>query len=82
MTGRVVEACLERSLLYYCQVRVWYERDMKLHQKWVDKCFSYTWIERNGELLREIKARGVNIQDVRSCVGVRSVRCIIEKRVL
>ena len=80
--GRVVEACVESSLLYDCQVRVWYKRDMKRLQKWMDKCYRYVWSDRNGEPLRQMEARGVNMQDVRVCLGVKSVRWKIEKRVL
>ena len=80
--GRVVEACVESSLLYDCHARVWYKRDMKKLQKWVDKCYRYVWSNRNGEPLRQMEARGVNMQDVRVCLGVKSVRWKIEKRVL
>ena len=80
--GRVVEACVESSLLYDCQVRVWYKRDMNRLQRWVDRCYRYVWSDRNGEPLRQMEARGVNMQDVRSCLGVKSVRWKIEKRVL
>ena len=80
--GRVVEACVESSLLYDCQARVWYKRDMKRLQRWVDKCYRYVWSDRNGEPLRQMEARGVNMQDVRSCLGVKSVRWKVEKRVL
>ena len=36
----------------------------------------------NGEPLRRTEASGVNIQDVRTCLGVKSVRLKIEKKVL
>ena len=80
--GRVVEACVESSLLYDSQVRVWYKRDMKRLQSWIDKCYRYVWSDRNGEPLRQMEEKGVNMQDVRSCLGVKSVRWKIEKRVL
>ena len=80
--GRVIEACVESSLLYDCQARVWYKRDMKKLQRWVDKCYRHVWSNRNGEPLRQMEARGVNMQDVRACLGVKSVRWKIEKRVL
>ena len=80
--GRVVEACVESSLLYDCQARVWYKCDMKRLQKWMDKCYRYVWSNRNGEPLRQMEARGVNMYDVRACLGVKSVRYKIEKRVL
>ena len=80
--ARVVEACVESSLLYDCGVRVWYKRDLGKLQKWMDKCYRYVWSDRNGEPLRQMEARGVNMQDVRSCLGVKSVRYKVEKRVL
>ena len=80
--GRVVEACVESSLLYDCHVRVWYKRDMKRLQSWIDRCYRYVWSNRNGEPLRQMEASGTNMQDVRNCLGVRSVRWKIEKRVL
>ena len=78
----MVEACVESSLLYDCQARVWYKRDVKKLQKWMDKCYRYVWSNRNGEPLRQMQASGVNMQDVRDCLGVKSVRWKIEKRVL
>ena len=55
---------------------------MKHLQSWMDKCYRYVWSDRNGEPLRQMVERGVNMQDVRSCLGVKSVRWKIEKRVL
>ena len=80
--GRVVEACVESSLLYDCQTRVWYKKDLKRLQKWMDKCYRYVWSNRNGQPLRQMQACGMNMQDVRVCLGVKSVRWKIEKRVL
>ena len=80
--ARVVEACVESSLLYDSGVRVWYKKDLGKLQKWMDKCYRYVWSDRNGEPLRQMEARGCNMQDVRSCLGVKSVRWKIEKRVL
>ena len=61
---------------------MWYKRDLGKLQKWMDKCYRYVWSDRNGEPLRQMEARGVNMQDVRSCLGIKSVRYKIEKRVL
>ena len=80
--ARVVEACVESSLLYDCQARMWYKKDVDKLQKWVDKCYRYVWSNRNGAPLMQMQTRGVNMQDVRSKLGVRSVRWKIEKRVL
>ena len=80
--ARVVEACVESSLLYDCQARVWYKRDIKRLQKWMDKCYRYVWSDRNGEPLRQMKERGVNMTDVRARLGIRTVEWKVEKRVL
>ncbi|KAI8486755.1 hypothetical protein Bbelb_355030 [Branchiostoma belcheri] len=80
--ARVVEACVESSLLYDCQARVWYKRDIDRLQKWIDKCYRYVWSNRNGEPLRQMEGRHENMQDVRSRLNVKSVRWKIEKRVL
>ena len=80
--ARVVEACVESSLLYDCQARTWWVKEVKRMQRWMDRCYRYVWSDRNGQPLRQMQARGVNMQDVRSRLGVRSVRWKIEKRVL
>ena len=80
--ARIVVACVESSLLYDCQVRVWYKRDVKRLQQFMDKCYRYVWSDRNGEPLRQMEAKGVNMQDVRYRLGVKSVRWKIEKRML
>ena len=80
--ARVVEACVESSLLYDCQARVWYKRDIRKLQQWMDRCYRYVWSDRNGEPLRQMEERGVNMQDVRNRLGVKSVSWKIEKRVL
>ena len=36
--ARVVAACVESSLLYDSQVRVWYKRDLKRLQQFMDRC--------------------------------------------
>jgi len=80
--AKVVEACVESSLLYDCQARMWYKKDMNRLQRWMDKCYRYVWSDRNGQPLRQMSARGMNMQDVRSSLNVKSVRWKIEKRVL
>lgn len=80
--ARVVEACVESSLLYDCQARMWYKKDVKRLQKWMDKCYRYVWSDRNGEPLRQMSERGVNMYDVRRMLGVKSVEWKIERRVL
>ena len=35
--ARVVETCVESSLLYDCNARVWHKKDIRRLQKWMDK---------------------------------------------
>ena len=41
LQARVVGACVESSLLYDCQARVWYKRDIRKLQQWMDRCYRY-----------------------------------------
>ena len=64
LQGRIVQACVESSLLYDCHARVWYKRDGNKLQRWMDKCYRYVWSDRNGEPLRQMAERHVNMTDV------------------
>ena len=77
-----MQACVESSLLYDCQARVWYKRDVNKLQRWMDKCYRYVWSDRNGELLRQMAERHENMTDVRQRLGIKSVEWKIERRVL
>jgi len=80
--ARVVEACVESGLLFDCQVRMWWKKDVKKLQSWMDKCYRYVWSDRNGQPLRQMQERHENMQDVRNRLNVKSVQWKIEKRVL
>ena len=80
--ARVVQACVESALLFDCQARMWWKKDVKRLQKWMDKRWRYVWSDRNGEPLRQMQERGVNMYDVRARLGVKSVQWKIEKNVL
>ena len=80
--GRIVQACVESSLLFDCQARVWYKRDVNKLQRWMDKCYRYVWNDRNGEPLRQMAERHENMTDVRQRLGIKSVEWKIERRVL
>ena len=67
--ARIVQACVESALLFDCQARVWWKKDVMRLQKWMDKCWRYVWSNRNGEPLRQMQ-------------GVKSVQWKVEKRVL
>ena len=80
--ARFVQACMETALLFDCQARVLWKKDMMRFQKWMDKCWRYVWSNINGEPLRQMQTRGKNMCDVRARLGVKSVQLKIEKKVL
>ena len=56
--ARVVEVCVESSLLYDCQARVWYRRNLKALQSWMDKCYRLVWSGGRGQPLRRMQEQG------------------------
>ena len=80
--ARAVQACVKCSVLYDYHARVWYKRELKEVQKWMDKCYRYVWSDRNSQPLRQMSERGVNMVDVRERLGVKSVTWKVEKKVL
>ena len=77
--ARVVDACVCSSLLYDCQARVWWKRDVKKLEQFMDRCYRYVCSNRNGQPLRQMEAQGINVIDVREQQGVKSVKWRIEK---
>ena len=82
LQARVIEACVESSLLFDCQVRTWTVGEIKRMQKFVDKAYRYVWRRRDRAPLVQMQEEGVNMVDVRRELGVRSLRWKIEKRCL
>ena len=37
--AKIVQACVESALLFDCQARVWWKKDLMLLQKLIDKCW-------------------------------------------
>ena len=48
----------------------------------MDKCYRYVWSDRNGEPLRQMAERHVNMIDVRQRLRIKLVEWKIERRVL
>ena len=80
--ARVVEACVESALLFDCATRTWYQKDMKRLQSWVDRCYRHIWAGGRGPPLRMMQERGINMQDIRNQMGIKTIRRNIEKRSL
>ena len=81
MQARVYEACVESALLFDCATRMWYAKDFKKLQQFSDRCLRYIWSSKNEPPLREMQRKGVNMQDIRNEVKIKTVRWKVEKRV-
>ena len=79
--ARIVEACVESALLFDSGVRAWNKSELKRLQSFIDKCYRYVWSSRREQPLRRMQELHVNMWDVRSMLGVKSVRWKVEKRV-
>ena len=79
--ARIFEACVESALLFDCATRTWYKKDVKKLQQWSDKCVRYLWSRKTEPPLREMQRRGMNMQDIRNEVNMKTIGWKIEKRV-
>ena len=80
--ARVIEACVESTMLFDCHVRTWRKGEIKKLQSFADKCYRHIWAKKNMAPLREMQAKHVNMQDIRTELGIKSLDSKIEKRVL
>ena len=80
--ARIVEACVEAALLFDCNTRVWYLREIKSMQSWIDRCYRWIWGGGTGPPLIKMQQQGMNMYDVREKLGIKSMRLKIEKRIL
>ena len=48
----IVESSGENGLIFDCQLRVLWKRDVKSIQKWIDEHYRYVGSDRNRKLLR------------------------------
>ena len=80
--AQVVETCVESGLLFDCNARPWYVRDVKKMQSWIDKRYRYIWSNKDGPPLIKMQEQHKNMQDIRNILGVKTLRWKIEKRTL
>ena len=81
LQAKVVEACVESTMLFDSQTRTWQVRDMKRLQSVMDRIYRHIWSRKTMPPLMQMQAESVNMQDVRNQLGVKSIRWKIEKRV-
>ena len=82
MQAKVVEASVESSLLFDCQVRTWQTGEINRLQKQVDRAYRYIWRRGNEPPLMQMQREGKNMADIRAELKVKSLRWKVEKRVL
>ena len=75
----MVQAVVESSFLFDCNVRPWLQGDIKKMQGMVDKCYRSVW---NHEKVLRMHQEGVNSYGLRRELGIDSLRLKIEKRTL
>ena len=81
MQAQILEACVESTMLFDCQTRTWQQRELKKLQSNVDRMYRYVWSHKTKPPLIQMQEEGVNMQDVRNELGVKSIRWKVEKRV-
>ena len=80
--ARVTQACVESALLFDCQVRTWQNGEIKKLQSFVDRMYRYIWSNKTKPPLIQMQEDGKNMQDIRTELGIKSIRWKIEKRCL
>ena len=80
--ARVVEACVESTMLFDCHARTWQLGEIKKLQQTMDRKYRHIWSNKREPPLVQMQREGKNMFDVRRELGVKSVRLKIEKRVL
>ena len=78
LQARIVEACVESTLLFDCHVRTWRVSEVNRLQKQVDRAYRSVWCRGNEPPLMQMKREGKNMVDVRKELGVISLRWKIE----
>ena len=81
MQARIVEACVESTMLFDCQTRTWRIGEMKKLQSVMDRKYRFIWSRKTMPPLIQMQQEQVNMQDVRNQLGVKTIRWKIEKRV-
>ena len=81
--AKVIETCVESSLLFDSNIRPWNKGEIKLLQRFMDKAYRYVWMRRNkGPGLIQMEEANINMFGVRKQLGVKSIECKIEERTL
>ena len=77
--AKVVETCVESTILFNSAVRPFSKSETKRIQSWIDKRYRYIWSNKKEEPLRQMERNRMNMQDVRNELDVKTIRSKIEK---
>ena len=76
---KVVETCVESTIVFNAVVRPFPKSETKRIQSWIDKRYRYIWGNKKEEHLRQMERSHMNMQDVRNELDVMAIRSKIEK---
>ena len=79
MQAKVVETCMESTILFNAAVRPFSKSETKGIQSWIDKRYRYIWSNKKEEPLRQMERNHLNMQDVGNELDVMTIRSKIEK---
>ena len=77
--AKVVETCVESTILFNSAVRPFSQSEIKRIQSWIDKRYRYIWSNKKEEPLRQMERNHMNMQDVRNELDVMTIRSKLEK---
>ena len=63
--AKIIQAVVESTLLFDCQVRTWQKSDIKKLQSTVDQMYCFVWSKKIKPLLMEMQEKK-NMQDTRN----------------
>ena len=68
--------------MFDCHVRVWYVKEIKQQQKFMDRLYRYIWSRKTKPPTRLMEEEGKTMEDVWVELRIKSLRWKIEKRIL
>ena len=78
----IVQAVVESSMLFDCNVRGWSTTDTKRLQSVADKAYRFVWNSGRGLTLIRMQEEQVNMYEIRHQLGIDSIRQKVEIRSL
>ena len=74
---RIVEACVESTILFDCQTRSWSEREKSNSSRIAGRGYTYIWRHKNGGPTKiQMERRTTNLYGVRRALGIKFIQKI------